>query len=294
MAFKGMAPSAPPPDDSTTAPAPGAAPDASGGDDAPPEDNGDQQDDAAQGEDDQTDDTDGDAAGGDQQDGGQEDANPDGSIPNVTPQMQQEFEKVMDDAQKLIYGKATFGTVLQSLKAGNNPISSLARTTITLILRLKDAYEQNKAPIDDAVLFGVGKAILEDLAQTATLAKIHDFSQHDIDVAFYNAMDMYRAIGVQKGWLDPKEFQQEIQQIKQADADGTLDKILPGMQEVAQKVGGAPHQYAGAQHAATGGNPEPGSQADQAAPDGVPAPPGGHQPAHGAPPPVPFSGMKGE
>lgn len=160
---------------------------------------------------------------------------------NVTPEEQKQYEAVMNNAFKLMYppGKngeqASAGPILKLLSEGD-PVTTLARVAVGIVVRLQESAEQAKQPIDPAVLFGAGKSIVEDLAEVAGKGKVHEFTDQELESAWYNALDMYRAIAVQRKWVDPKDFQGDIEELKKHSADGTLDEIVPGLQEKAEKM----------------------------------------------------------
>lgn len=86
----------------------------------------------------------------------------------------------------------------------------------------------------EAVLMEGGKLAVEELVEVAEAANIHDFSQEEIDGAFYRALDLFR---VAQEKIDPRvvqSLQRGFEQLRTADQKGELNKVLPGL------PGGAP------------------------------------------------------
>lgn len=85
--------------------------------------------------------------------------------------------------------------------------------------------EQQGGYPDDVVLHG-GVAIIEELIEVAEAAKIHDFSEQDIEGITYRAMDLFRTASPR---VDQDALKAEFGQVVEADRAGTLGKILPGL-----------------------------------------------------------------
>lgn len=92
----------------------------------------------------------------------------------------------------------------------------------------------------EAVLMEGGKMAVEELIEVAEAAKIHEFAEDEVDGAFYRALDLFR---VAQEKVNPKlvqSLQRGFEQIRMADQQGQLSKVLPGL------PGGAPMQQQGA------------------------------------------------
>ncbi len=153
--------------------------------------------------------------------------------PNVTPEEQAAYEQVVRNALRIIYpageeAKAA-PTVLKALKAGQNPILALAGAAVTIVTTLRESAKQAGRPIDPEILFHAGREIVEELAELASAAKIHDFSEGETEHAFYAALDMYRASAEESGDIDAEGLKQGFAELKQADNEGRLGSVLPGL-----------------------------------------------------------------
>lgn len=100
------------------------------------------------------------------------------------------------------------------------------------------AGEYGGKPDYDAVLMHAGKAIFEELIDVAEAAGLHDFTEQEIEGAWFRAMDLYRTAAetIGKTGYDPEALKAEFGQIVEANKAGNLNSILPGL------PGGAPMQ----------------------------------------------------
>lgn len=88
----------------------------------------------------------------------------------------------------------------------------------------------------EAVLMEGGKLVVEELIEVSEAAGLHDFQEKDIEGTFLRALDLFR---VAQEKVNPRVvagLQRGFEQIRQADAQGNLGKVLPGL------PGGAPMQ----------------------------------------------------
>ncbi len=179
----------------------------------------------------------------------------DGEAPNVSPEEQAQYDKLVGNAMEIIYpqgeGATVSPAVLDQLSGKqdeeamqvfaqaqpplqNAPIDNLASTAVMILLTLEDSAAQAQVNLDDAVLYHGGAAILEELAEVAEAAQIHDFSEEELEGALYRGLDLYR-ISSQR--VDPEQLSQEFGQIEQADKAGNLGQLLPGMDQAMQRAG---------------------------------------------------------
>lgn len=151
---------------------------------------------------------------------------------NVTPEEQAQYDDFMDKAFQVAYDAKFFPQVLDRIAKATSPQEGLAAVTVAVVKRIADVAQQSRQPYSGDVLFAAGTELLEDLADTAQKAGIHDFSEQELEGALYRAMDLYRE---QSGDLsqDPA-IQADFGQLVEADRAGRLDQMVPG---IAQKFG---------------------------------------------------------
>lgn len=124
-----------------------------------------------------------------------------------------------------------------------NPADLVAVVAITLLIAVDQ--QMNIGPmiaepqegIDaTAIMMEAGQTIIEALVEVAEAAKIHDFSQDEIDSAALRAADLYRTAAETMGLpgYNKEALTAAFAELVAADKAGTLNKVLPGL------PGGAP------------------------------------------------------
>lgn len=161
-------------------------------------------------------------------DGDGRDGDEQGEAPNVSPEEQAQYDQFMDRAFALAYDERTFPTVMGRIAKAPDPVEGLAAATAMLVSRLKDTAARQNISLSPDVLYHGGAALLEDLADTAGKAGIHDFTPDEVEGALYRCLDLYRSM---EGG-DPAGKQavaQDWQALVQADRAGALGQMLPGL-----------------------------------------------------------------
>ena len=176
-------------------------------------------------------------------------ADPSEGQPNVSPEEQAQYDHFVGNAQELIYGDGEDGqprvepAVLAQLRGemdqevqgvfanvepplSGSPTDNLAAATVMVVLVLEGTAASEGTQLDDAVVLHGGTEILSDLAEIAEAARIHAYTQEEIEAATYRAMDMYRTTS---GRVDQEALKAQFGEIVAADKAGTLDQLLPGI-----------------------------------------------------------------
>jgi hypothetical protein len=184
------------------------------------------------------------AAGGGQAPTGQPGDEPD-QQPNVTPEEQASYDKFVKQGMTLMYGGGQVKPGILHLldndpkdlieiipelqdKDAGNPVIRLAATAVVVTMQVvRDTGEQ-----DGAIILHGGQAILEDLAEIAGKAGIHDYSDDELNEAFRVGADLYREAGKAEGLVNLNEAKDEFGQIVAADKAGKLGSVLPALQQV--------------------------------------------------------------
>lgn len=150
---------------------------------------------------------------------------------NVTPEEQAQYDKFVRNGLEIIYpkgeGAQVSPKVIEQLSAGAEPIENLANTAVQITIAVEDSAEAGGVQLDDAVVMHGGIAILEELAEVAEAAKIHDYSEDELQGATYRALDLYREIGQQTGKVDPEALKAQFGEIVEADKRGDVQSVLP-------------------------------------------------------------------
>lgn len=197
--------------------------------------------------------------------GGDDSKYVDDEQPNVSPEEQAQYDQFMGNALKLIYTpEGVRPEVLQALQAakgapaaaptgeqaeggqpeggegetpaakeqqqgGNPAVLALAHAGVTIVSQLDDSARQAGKPISDDVLYHGGLDVLQELAEVAQAAKIHDYSEEEITGAWAQAVDMYRPKAIKDGRTTEDTLKQQFGEINQADEAGNLGTVLPGL-----------------------------------------------------------------
>jgi hypothetical protein len=174
---------------------------------------------------------------------------------NVSPDEQKIYDTVLHRAADLIYGDGHVNPeILKSLSAAKNPsptngedsgdpavnhaaVIALADTATAVVQKLDVSSQQQGFHIPDDILYHAGVEVVEMLAEVATVAKIHDYSDEETTGAFYQAIDNYRPIAERMGRTDPEKLKGQFEEILHADQQGHLGELLPGLKT---HGGGAP------------------------------------------------------
>ena len=155
--------------------------------------------------------------------------------PNVSEEEQAAKDAFVTKAWDLTYDEDRFPTVMESVYGAGDPVTGLASTTALLVSRLYDGAVKAGQPISPDIMLHGGIEILEDLAETAGRAKLHDFTPQELEAATLRAMDMTRDMLTQAGHIDPRVLQQEFGQLVQADRAGKLGELLPGIEQATMR-----------------------------------------------------------
>lgn len=163
-----------------------------------------------------------------------------GEQPNVSPEEQAQYDRFIDMAFRLIYDERSFPAILKRLTATPDPVEGLAAVVVMVVTRLRDSAKQQGVEVSPDVLFHGGSELLEDIADTAAKAGIHQYTEQEMEKALYRALDLYRAMDQRSG-SDPRPYQQDWDALVQADRQGRLGDLVPQLAG-AGGLGGAPQQ----------------------------------------------------
>lgn len=126
--------------------------------------------------------------------------------------------------------------IIKMVTQSQDKVEALAQATVFTVMRVEDSLEQSGGKLNLAMTFAGGAETVTDIADAMQKAGVYDYQQKEIDAAFLRAVDQYRMLRQQQGRLDPATFQQIIAQMKQAQANGTLDQQYPGLTQFAQQA----------------------------------------------------------
>jgi len=156
---------------------------------------------------------------------------------NVTPEEQTQYEQFVDNGYSLIYDPKMLPQVLERLRS-EDPTEGLASTAALVVMALEDSAQQQGIELADGVKLHGGTEILEDLANLAREAGIHDYGEDEIEAALYQALDLDRGVRQEQGRLEQDRYAQELEQLMAADQRGELEQMMPGVKEHYARAGG--------------------------------------------------------
>lgn len=177
-----------------------------------------------------------------QQQGPAPEAEDEGEVPTgneASPEEQAIYDQVVNNALEIIYPQgeeALAPQIRESLTAGDKPVMNLALAAVAVVSGLVASAKQANQPIPGEVLFHAGAQIVELLAEAAEAFKLADYSDEDIERAFYIASDMYREQAKASGDLDEEALKADFAELEKANEEGRIEEMLPGAVEHAQKT----------------------------------------------------------
>lgn len=152
---------------------------------------------------------------------------------NVSPEEQAEYEQFVTNGMQLMYNEELMPQLLERIEGAGNPVEGLANAAAMVVMRLEDSAEGQERAISEDVKFHGGTELLEQMAELAQEAGIHEYSEEEVESAFYLALDIYRSTRQEQGKLSMDEINQEMQSLVQADQAGRLNEVLPGIEQAA-------------------------------------------------------------
>lgn len=153
--------------------------------------------------------------------------------PNVSPEEQKEYDQFVTNGMNLIDDEKATPQILESIEGDGNPIEGLGLTLAAVVMRVEDSAEKGGKKLSPDVMLHGATELLEQMVELAEEAGVHEFSEEEMESALYFGMDFYRSTRQEQGKLHEDELQQDFQGIVDAEQQGQLDEILPGLREYA-------------------------------------------------------------
>lgn len=151
--------------------------------------------------------------------------------PNVSPEEQQAYDQFVDTAFSAIYDDKSLPQIIKSLQGDGNPVDGLANTAVAIVTRVEDSAKNAGQTVSPDVVFHAGTEILEDLADLAAKAGVHDFTPEELEGAAFQAMDLYREMNGRDGGEGRPQIVEDFNQIVALDQQGRLDEMAPGLSQ---------------------------------------------------------------
>jgi hypothetical protein len=152
------------------------------------------------------------------------------------------YDTFVTNGMTMLYDEKTMPQVLETIKGDDNPVEGLANAVAMIVLRLDDSAEQAGQQISGDVKFHGATELLEQMAELAEEAGIHEFGEEDMEAALYQAMDIYRTTRKEQGKLPEEEIGQDMQELMALNEAGRMNEVFPGLDEFAAKRAQKPEQ----------------------------------------------------
>ncbi len=158
-----------------------------------------------------------------------------GAEGEVTADEQGQYTEFVTNGMRLLHDEGGLKKTLEAIAGDGDPIEGLANVVAGIVMRVEDSATQSGAEISGDVLMQGGTELLEQAAELAEEADIHDFSEEELGQAHQQAMHLYMATRQQQGKLPPEKFAQDLQELQAAEQDGSLETMIPGIAEFAEQ-----------------------------------------------------------
>ena len=163
----------------------------------------------------------------------------------ATPEEQALYEQFLNAAGDVIYpnGDKPSPEIIANLKGdidpqamqmfadaqppvAQSPQDAVSATAVLLTMLVDGQGKASGTDYPDDVVLHAGAGIIEILVDISEAAKIHDFSEQEMEGLTYRAMDLFRIASPR---VDTEALKGEFGQIVAADKSGQLNKVLPGL-----------------------------------------------------------------
>lgn len=163
----------------------------------------------------------------------------------ATPEEQKQYNDFVNNAQVLAYDEKTQGVVLDAIMGMGDPVMGLANTAATIVLQVEQSAESNGVELAEGVVYNAGAEIVEDLASFVKEAGAHDFTEQEVEAAWFRGIDIYRELKSNAGGIDQDKYQADLAQLIKADQAGQLEQTMPQLTQAAAKQQGKAPMPAG-------------------------------------------------
>lgn len=116
---------------------------------------------------------------------------------NVSPQEQEQYDKVVTSAMKMIHGMEMRDQVIQMLQSGGDPGKVIGELAAQMLLQIKSTAAGAGEMLSPDVVFNAGAEIIEELTDLALNMRL--IQEGDVDrvheVALKAGIDFYKSNG---------------------------------------------------------------------------------------------------
>lgn len=161
----------------------------------------------------------------------------------ASPEEQAQYDQIVSNALTIMAPQGSVNpAVVERLRATGDPVEDAANAAVVIMSQVVRSARENGVELSPDAIFHAGKEVVEHVVELAEAAGIHDFSEEEMEMAFFRAVDEYRRWGEASGFVDRKELQKDFARIVEADRMGKLEELLPGIMAYADKRGRMPDE----------------------------------------------------
>lgn len=155
---------------------------------------------------------------------------------SVTPDEQAAYNQFVTNGLRMMFDEKVVPQLLESIDATGNPVDGMADAMVSVVRRLEDSAQKAGAEIPGPVKYHGAVELMENLSDLVSKAGIADLGEEQMESALFLALDKYRVSRAEDGSLPKDELQQDMEALIAAEQQGSLDEMLPGLSEYAQRA----------------------------------------------------------
>ena len=152
----------------------------------------------------------------------------------VDPQNQEQYDVFMANGMNVLHDEKVSDQIISQIIKSQDPVESIARATVDLIIRLETSASQNGVQVADNVKMQAANQLMGEIINLAEMAGMKQLTDEERYKAFSLAVSMYLDESVKSGNITPEQLAQMGQEMQ-----GT-----PEGQKIVQQMGGQQGQQA--------------------------------------------------
>lgn len=154
---------------------------------------------------------------------------------NVSPEEQQQYNEYVENGMNMMYDEKIMPQLMETVTGSGNPIEGLANAIMAIVTRLDDSAEKKGVTIPGDVKLHGATEIMEQMVELAETAGVHEYTEEEMESAYYRAIDLYRESRQEQGKLPVEDLKQDMGELVEADKQGRLEDMMPGIGQFAQR-----------------------------------------------------------
>ena len=156
--------------------------------------------------------------------------------PNVTAEEQEQYNLFVTNGMKILHNMSSSKQLVEVIRGDGNPVQGLANALVLIVTKVEDSAKKGGQELTGDVLLHGGTELLEQIVEVAEAAGIHKFTEKQMESALYIAMDQYGQARQGQGALPDNQLRIDMQELQQADQQGNIEEMVPGITEYAENA----------------------------------------------------------